>query len=127
MSRIRSKDTKPELLVRRLIRSLGYGYTLHGKMAKGRDLPGKPDVVFKARKKVVFVNGCFWHQHDCRPRKEPKTNPDFWKKKFERNVQRDLENRAALEGMGWRFLTVWECEIKDEEKLRAKLDKFINN
>ncbi len=106
MSRIRSKDTKPEMTVRRLIHSLGYRFRLHR-----RDLPGTPDMVFPGRKAVIFVNGCFWHGHDCGRGKLPKSNVRFWRKKFRDNSARDEKNIAALRANGWRVLVVWECEM----------------
>lgn len=120
MSRIKSKDTKPEMVVRRMLRSMGYGYTLHGK-----GLPGKPDIVFKGRRKVVLVNGCFWHQHDCRPSRQPKTNAEFWNAKLRRNVERDLENKVKMKDMGWKTKVIWECELKNPRTVELKLSRFL--
>ena len=110
MSGIRSKGMKPEMTVRQLLHSMGYRYRLHR-----RDLPGKPDLVFPARRKVIFVHGCFWHQHAdprCRIVRRPKSNRDYWLPKLERNVARDAENRARLEELGWEVLVIWECEVR---------------
>ena len=110
MSGIRSKGMKPEMTVRRLLHSMGYRYRLHR-----RDLPGKPDLVFPGRRKVIFVHGCFWHQHSdprCRIVRRPKSNRDYWLPKLERNVVRDAENRARLEELGWEVLVIWECEVR---------------
>ena len=123
MRRIRSKDTKPEMEVRRLVHGLGYRYRLHKK-----DLPGKPDLVFRSKRKVIFVHGCFWHQHPapaCVDSRLPKSRRDYWVPKLKRNKQRDTENRAALRKMGWRYLVVWECHVKDKAKLTKKVSSFL--
>jgi len=113
MSRIRGKNTKPELLVRRLIHAAGYRYRLHGRAA-GATLPGKPDLVFAGRRKVIFVNGCFWYSHTCKTgQTAPKTNAAFWEAKRTRTRQRDAAQAAALAELGWDVLVVWECELKD--------------
>jgi DNA mismatch endonuclease, patch repair protein len=123
MSRIRSKNTSPELAVRRLVFGMGYRYRLHGKQ-----LPGKPDLVFAGRKKVIFVNGCFWHGHKgCRYARIPKTRIDFWKTKMRKNRARDRKNIALLEVNGWHVLTIWQCELKNIETLKSKLYEFIEN
>lgn len=107
MQLIRGKDTRPELSVRRYLHNLGYRYTLHDP-----SLAGKPDIVFAARRKAIFINGCFWHSHGCRfGTVKPKTNAEFWQAKRTRTVQRDSENRNALTKDGWNVLTLWECEI----------------
>jgi DNA mismatch endonuclease (patch repair protein) len=125
MSRIRGKNTKPELLVRRLLHAKGYRYRLHGKAGKVR-LPGNPDLVFAGRRKVIFVNGCFWHFHDCRAgRHAPKANADFWEAKRTRTRERDARQLSQLESAGWEVLTVWECELKDGAVLEAQLVKFL--
>src|SRR5258708_4764953 len=109
MRRIRKKDTKPELVVRRLSYGLGYHYRLHR-----RDLPGTPDLVFPRLRKVIFVNGCFWHQHSCRlGAKQPSANPEYWGPKLARNVERDAAAKRQLAAMGWEVLTVWECQTTD--------------
>lgn len=123
MRLIKSKNTKPELVVRKLCRDLGYaGYRLHRK-----DLPGKPDIAFISRKMVIFVHGCFWHGHECHgsPRL-PKSKMDYWIPKIMRNRIRDIENLSALTRSGWKVLVIWECEIKNTSKLTSKLSKFLN-
>lgn len=108
MRRVRGKDTRPELAVRRILRTAGIGYRLGG-----AGLPGKPDVVMKGRRTVVFVHGCFWHGHDCpRGARQPKANADYWIVKIDRNRARDTANAAALQEAGWRVVTVWECAMK---------------
>lgn len=121
MRQITAKDTKPELLIRRLLHSLGYRYRLHAK-----DLPGKPDIVFRKRKKVIFVHGCFWHQHpNCREGRIPGSRRDYWIPKFDRNRQRDAEHSAELRETGWRILVIWECEVKDVTSLEHRLHTFL--
>lgn len=124
MRRIRSKDTAPEMTVRRLVHSMGYRYRLHRK-----DLPGKPDMVFPSSRAVIFVHGCFWHQHTdpaCKDARPPKSNLAYWQPKLERNRVRDAENRMALETQGWRVLVIWECETKDETVLTKKVMDFLD-
>ena len=121
MSRVRSKDTGPELIVRRSLHRSGLRFRLHR-----RDLPGQPDIVLPSRKVVVFVHGCFWHGHSCRRgARVPKTNTDYWLKKIRRNEVRDEENNYALIALGWGVLVLWECEIKDAEKLDETLLNFL--
>ena len=124
MRRIRSQDMKPELLVRRLLHGLGYRYRLHRV-----DLPGKPDIVFASRKKVIFVHGCFWHGHDdpncVDGRRKPKSNLDYWLPKLARNKARDEQQQRELKANGWSVLAVWECETKDQQKLEKKLTTFL--
>ena len=123
MSRIRGKDTKPELVVRRLLHAMGYRYRLHRK-----DLPGAPDVVFGRIRKVVFVHGCFWHRHPdsrCRLARLPKSRLDFWDQKLNGNRKRDEANEARLQAMGWDALTIWECQIKDTECLKKILSDYL--
>jgi len=123
MARIRGKDTKPELIVRRLAHAAGYRYRLHR-----RDLPGCPDLVFPRYRKIIFVHGCFWHRHSCRKgRSTPRTRRRFWKKKFDENRERDRRNRRALRRQGWQVLVVWECQTKDPEKLLQRLHQFLDN
>ncbi|WP_336711877.1 very short patch repair endonuclease [Arthrobacter sp. USHLN218] len=128
MSRIRGKNTQPELLVRRLLHARGYRFRLHGSAA-GRKLPGKPDLVFAGRRKVIFVNGCFWHSHDCRAGQHaPKSNADFWSAKRARTASRDAAQREQLQQAGWTVLTVWECEFKktsDLQELEERLVGFL--
>lgn len=115
---------KPEMEVRRLVHGMGYRYRLHRK-----DLPGKPDLVFGPRKKVIFVHGCFWHQHgakNCKISRIPKSNLEYWGPKLERNKQRDKESLKKLRAYGWTPIVVWECQTKDVKKLSARLWKFLN-
>ena len=121
MRRVRSKDTSTEVAVRRLLHSLGYRYRLHANA-----LPGSPDITFTARKKVVFVNGCFWHGHECRKgASRPKANADYWSAKIARNIERDAWAISALETDGWRSNVVWECELRDMDTVRSKLVGFL--
>ena len=123
MSRIQGRDTAPELRVRRILHAAGLRYRLHGK-----DLPGKPDLVFKRAKTVVFVHGCFWHMHRCKYGKPaPATNQDFWAQKRRSNVERDRRNRAQLRSDGWRVFEVWECETRDPQKLRERLQEIMEH
>ena len=120
MRRIRKFDTKPELAVRRLAHELGFRYRLHRK-----DLPGTPDLVFPKLKKIIFVHGCFWHCHDqCIDSRLPKTRTDFWEKKLSANVERDKRNYNDLTQLGWKVITVWECEIKSTSILISKLNNI---
>lgn len=121
MARIRGKDTKPELLVRSLLHGMGYRFRLHRK-----DLPGKPDIVLPKYESVVLVHGCFWHRHKgCQYAYMPKTRVSFWKKKFKENIDRDKNNLSQLEELGWNVLTVWECETRDLQKLKDRLQAFL--
>ena len=118
MSRIRSKDTKPELMVRSILHRLGYRFTVNG--PRNKTLPGKPDIVLPKYKTVIFVHGCFWHLHkNCKYANLPKTRKEWWKAKLEGNVERDEQNQRKIRGLGWRVLVVWECEIKSREQLVA--------
>ena len=123
MRRIRSKDTGPEITVRRLLQRLGFtGYRIHRK-----DLPGKPDIAFIRRKKSVLIHGCFWHGHDCKEGvRRPKSNEGYWLPKIERNRQRDTENISALQTMGWDSVVVWECELIDLKLLSERLRHFLS-
>lgn len=115
MARIRGKDTKPELLLRRALHALGLRYRLHGK-----GLPGRPDLVFPRHRAVVFVHGCFWHRHDgCKVASTPKSNTEFWEAKFARNVERDADHVSDLEAQDWRVFVVWECELTGKGKAAA--------
>ncbi|MGW5840111.1 very short patch repair endonuclease [Methylorubrum extorquens] len=121
MRAVRSKNTKPEYVVRRLAHALGYRFRLHQK-----DLPGRPDVVFPGRKAVILVHGCFWHGHDCaKGQKRPATNQAFWDAKLDGNRARDMRDEAALRAAGWRVLVVWECETKDKSVLEGRLRAFL--
>ncbi len=122
MARVRSKNMRPELLVRKLVFALGYRYRLHAK-----DLPGHPDLVFRPRKKVIFVHGCFWHRHrECALARMPKSRLDFWEPKLEGNRQRDEKNTKALAREGWNVLTLWECELKDVGRLERRIRRFLD-
>ena len=122
MAQVKSKDTKPEMTVRRLLHGLGYRYRLHR-----RDLPGRPDLVFPSRNKVVFVNGCFWHGHSgCVRATVPATNREFWLAKLERNQARDSRNNVLLVDRGWEVMTVWECELRDLPNLADSLVSFLD-
>jgi DNA mismatch endonuclease (patch repair protein) len=122
MGRVRGKDTVPEMLVRRLVFSLGYRYRLHDPR-----LPGKPDLVFAGRRKVIFVHGCFWHRHDgCALARLPKSRTEFWTRKLGGNKERDIKNQTALRELGWRALVVWECSLADQTKLRRRIIGFLD-
>ena len=125
MRRIKSKNMKPEMVVRSIVHQMGFRYRLHR-----RNLPGKPDLVFAPRKKVIFVHGCFWHGHDdpaCPDgRRQPKSNLDDWLPKLARNKERDAAHAAALAGLGWSAMTVWECDLKREERLTHALRHFLD-
>lgn len=121
MARIRAKDTKPELIVRSVAHRHGYRFRLHG-----RGLPGRPDLVFPSRRKVIFVHGCFWHQHPgCRYATRPATRAKFWAAKLDGNRQRDTRVCRELERLGWGVLVVWECETREPEDVRARLASFL--
>lgn len=121
MRQVKGRDTNPELNVRRLVWALGFRYRLCAK-----DLPGKPDLVFRGRRKVVFVHGCFWHGHDCpRGSRIPATHQEYWRKKIAGNVARDAEHVAKLQQLGWQVLVVWECELKERAKLIISLKAFL--
>jgi len=124
MALVRSQDTKPEMRLRRLIHGMGYRYRLHR-----ADLPGRPDIVFPARRKVIFVHGCFWHRHAhpaCRLARLPKSRLDFWLPKLEGNRDRDERNQIALRASGWDVLVVWECELADTKALRLRITGFLD-
>ena len=122
MRNIRSNDTKPEKIVRSLLHRAGFRYRLHR-----RDLPGKPDIVFPSRRKVIYVHGCYWHQHPGYRRcTQPTSNREYWLPKLQRNVERDAENIIALDKLGWSALIVWECQVKDTEALLPRIITFLN-
>lgn len=122
MARIGPKNSKPEIVVRQLLHAMGYRFRLHAK-----ELPGRPDIVMRPRRKVIFVHGCFWHRHEgCRRTTTPKTRREFWEAKFEANKARDRRVQAELVEAGWRYLVVWECEVKDRETLAGKLRAFVD-
>lgn len=120
MAKIRGKDTAPEMKVRRLAHAMGYRFRLHRK-----DLPGKPDLVFPAKRKVIFVHGCFWHGHDCKLGRLPKSNVDFWASKIERNKARDAKNVDDLLLMRWEVDVVWQCQTRDVSQLESRLRGFL--
>ncbi len=122
MRAVKSRDTAPELRVRAILRGFAPGYRLHRK-----DVPGNPDIAYLGRKQAIFVHGCFWHGHDCaRGARMPKANADYWRGKIARNRARDDAHGARLAALGWRALTIWECELKDEASLEQKLRGFID-
>jgi DNA mismatch endonuclease (patch repair protein) len=121
MSGIRSKDTKPEMAVRRFLHAQGYRYRIHRK-----DLAGKPDIVIPRLKTCIFVHGCFWHRHPgCPYATTPKTRPEFWNEKFQKNVARDLANIAALAAGGWNVLIIWECQLKKDPETLGRLEEKL--
>ena len=120
MRAIRSKDMLPELTVRRLVHKLGYRFRLHRK-----DLPGKPDLVFGPRRKIIFVHGCFWHSHGCKVAHVPKSNLSYWSPKLQRNKVRDEKNLKALVAGGWEALVIWECETRYEDALKKHIAAFL--
>ena len=120
MARIGGKHTVPEMIVRSLLHSLGFRYRLHR-----RDLPGTPDIVFPSRRKVIFVNGCFWHAHGCGIGQPPKSRLDYWAPKLEKNRTRDLKKVRELRKQGWEVLTVWQCQTRNPDGLSTKLVSFL--
>jgi DNA mismatch endonuclease (patch repair protein) len=122
MSLVRAKNTKPELLVRRLVHGLGYRYRLHR-----RALPGTPDLVFPGRDKVIFVHGCFWHRHrGCALARMPKSRLEFWVPKLEGNAERDARDVRALRRLGWGVMTIWECQLRDMTRLENRIRRFLD-
>lgn len=123
MTAVRGRDTKPEMVVRRLLFSMKYRYRLHRK-----DLPGCPDLVFTGRRKAIFVHGCFWHRHEgCSKTTSPKKRAEFWTEKFDRNVERDRTAEERLAAMGWRSLVVWECQTVAPDELARRLKTFLDD
>lgn len=120
MKSVGSRDTGPELTVRRLLHRLGYRYRLHR-----RDLPGRPDIVFPVRKKAIFVHGCFWHGHTCEKGRLPKSRAEYWTAKIKRNQDRDARAIFDLEDAGWQTLSVWQCELKDSDAIARSLREFL--
>ena len=121
MSKVKGKNTKPELIVRSMLHKMGYRFRLYRK-----DLPGNPDITLPKFKKVIFVHGCFWHGHEkCKRAKRPTTNREFWDKKLNKNLLRDKENIEELNSKGWESLLVWTCEVKDKNRLKRKLSEFL--
>lgn len=123
MSQVGSSNTTPELAVRRLVFAMGYRYRLHDKT-----LPGKPDLVFRSRDRLIFVNGCFWHGHrGCRYARLPKSRVSFWSEKISRNVERDKSNAQKLRRQGWHVLTIWQCELRNIDKLKKRIERFFDH
>ena len=122
MAAVKSKDTTPELAVRRALHRRGYRYGLHSP-----DLPGKPDLVFRTRRKVLFVHGCFWHGHRCGKGRLPKTKKAFWSAKIAANKARDIRNVRLLRREGWSVLTVWQCQTREMDKLVDKIARFLES
>jgi DNA mismatch endonuclease (patch repair protein) len=121
MRAVRNQDTGPEMRVRQVSHGLGYRFRLHR-----RDLPGKPDLAFPGRRKVIFVHGCFWHQHKgCRRASMPQSNVGFWRHKLERNAARDADHLTTLKAHGWKSLVIWECETKDNRWLAMRIRRFL--
>ena len=121
MQSVKSKNTKPEWIVRRLLHCMGYRYRLHRK-----DLPGRPDIALISRRKAIFVHGCFWHGHDCPKGRLPKSRLDYWRPKLERNKERDREKTAMLQSLGWTVLVIWQCETVHLEALESRLLEFVS-
>ena len=122
MSRVKGRDTKPEILVRSVIHRMGYRFRVHRS-----DLPGNPDIVLPRHGKIIFVHGCFWHGHKRCPRsKRPTTNKSFWNEKLNKNIDRDKRQQKEIKNMGWKVLVVWQCEIRKPSKLLEKLERFLN-
>ena len=122
MSKIGPKDTKPEMCVRKLVHNTGYRYRLHN-----RNLPGTPDLTFASLKKIIFVHGCFWHRHRCKKGTIPATRKKFWTKKLEGNRDRDRRNIRKLRRDGWEVLVIWECQCRNPEELKSKLQDFLSS
>jgi DNA mismatch endonuclease, patch repair protein len=122
MRQVRSRDTVPEMIVRRLVFGMGYRYRLHSK-----DLPGKPDLVFPKRKKVIFVHGCFWHGHEgCKRARLPGTNREYWSAKIERNLKRDQQTLLQLSSLGWKSLVIWECALQNASNVTSMIEEFLD-
>jgi DNA mismatch endonuclease (patch repair protein) len=120
MRQVHCRDTSPEIAVRRLVHGLGYRYRLHA-----ADLPGSPDLAFPARRAVIFIHGCYWHRHGCARATTPSSHVEYWERKFARNVARDRRNASRLRREGWRVAIVWECQIRDRERLARRLARFL--
>jgi DNA mismatch endonuclease, patch repair protein len=122
MRSVKTKNTKPELIVRRVLREIGFHYRLHVK-----NLPGTPDIVSRKHKKAIFVNGCFWHGHSCSKGRLPKTNAEFWRDKIDKNINRDKKKEADLQSIEWKVLVLWQCELNDIVQLKKRLHKFLRS
>ena len=122
MARVRSKNSRPEMLVRKIVYAMGHRYRLHA-----RTLPGCPDLVFRPKRKVIFVHGCFWHRHaNCALARMPKSRLPFWTAKLEGNRKRDQRNKRALSREGWKVLTIWECQLRDVVRLESRIRRFLD-
>lgn len=121
MSQVKGRNTTPEMSVRRMLHAMGYRYRLHRK-----DLPGKPDIVFGPRKKIVFIHGCFWHGHGCSKGRLPKSNGPFWSAKIEANKARDRKNVRRLKALGWSVLSIWQCQLKEPLAVRKRIVDFLD-
>lgn len=125
MRKVRSENTRPEMIVRRLVHKLGYRYRLHCS-----ELPGRPDLVFRGRAKVIFVHGCFWHRHsdpNCKLARIPKSRQEYWVPKLLRNRERDIRDQRELKKMEWDYLVIWECELHDLDALTTRVQEFLGN
>lgn len=120
MRRIKSRDTAPEMLLRRLVHGMGYRYRLHR-----RDVPGTPDLAFAGRRKAIFLHGCFWHAHGCKKAHTPKSNTAYWSSKLQRNKSRDAAQALALAAIKWKRLVIWECELDKPNKVRGQVKRFL--
>jgi len=120
MRRIKGRDTSPEMAVRRIVHGMGYRYRLHQ-----MDLPGRPDLVFSGRRKIIQIHGCFWHSHGCDRSHTPGSNTGYWIPKLERNQKRDAANARALRELGWNSLIIWECEVSQPTKIRTRISRFL--
>lgn len=120
MRAVHCKNTKPEILVRKLVYSMGYRYRLHSK-----ELPGKPDLVFPGRRKVIFVHGCFWHGHKCSKGNAPKSNQDYWLPKLKENRVRDAQTKKRLKALGWDSIVIWQCQLKRTDLVQQRIMKFL--
>jgi DNA mismatch endonuclease (patch repair protein) len=120
MQAVRSKNTQPELLVRKILTALGYRYRLHG-----TNLPGRPDIVFPGREKAIFVHGCFWHFHGCKNGQLPKSREDYWEPKLQKNKRRDALKARELKRLGWKVLVIWQCQLKATSSISEKLVEFL--
>lgn len=121
MRKVKSKNTKPEILIRRELHKRGYRYRLHDSK-----LPGKPDIVLPKYKTIIQVRGCFWHGHDCKAAKLPKSNREYWSKKQEKNQNRDKKNDQLLKGIGWKVIVIWECSINTKENFEKEIESVVN-
>jgi DNA mismatch endonuclease (patch repair protein) len=122
MASVGQKNTGPEMVVRRLLHRLGYRYRLHAK-----ELPGRPDIVFRPRRKAIYVHGCFWHGHGCSKGKLPKSKLEYWGPKISRNAKRDKENVSEVRKLGWDVMVIWQCELGNEAELQGRLESFLGS